>query len=80
MSKKSLYILIILALSLITRFAFFGYPSSTVFDEVHFGKFIGAYCCTHERFFDIHPPHAKLLIAGTAYLAGWRGEVSFYHI
>jgi dolichyl-phosphate-mannose--protein O-mannosyl transferase len=34
-----------------------------VFDEVTFGKFVQAYCCTGERFFDIHPPHGKLLIA-----------------
>ncbi|PIT98511.1 MAG: hypothetical protein COT71_00225 [Candidatus Andersenbacteria bacterium CG10_big_fil_rev_8_21_14_0_10_54_11] len=56
------------------------YPREVVFDEVHFGKFVTAYCCTHERFFDIHPPHAKLLIAATAYLAGYRGGVPFEHI
>lgn len=52
-------------------------PSQVIFDEVHFGKFVTAYCCTHERFFDIHPPHAKLLISGAAYLLGYRGGLDF---
>ena len=55
-------------------------PRSVVFDEVHFGKFITSYCCSGERFFDIHPPHAKLLIAGGAYLGGYRGGFSFQNI
>lgn len=57
-----------------------GHPREVIFDEVHFGKFITAYCCTGERFFDIHPPHAKLLIAGVAWLGGYRGRFSFDHI
>lgn len=48
-----------------------GIPREVIFDEVHFGKFVTAYCCTRERFFDIHPPHGKLLIAGTARLFGY---------
>lgn len=55
-------------------------PNEVVFDEVHFGKFVTAYCCSHQRIFDIHPPHAKLLIAGTAYLFGYRGGFDFDHI
>jgi dolichyl-phosphate-mannose-protein mannosyltransferase len=55
-------------------------PKEVVFDEVHFGKFVTAYCCTHERIFDIHPPHAKLLIAGTAYMGGYRGGIGFESI
>lgn len=55
-------------------------PHSVVLDEVHFGKFATQYCCTHERFFDIHPPHAKLLIAGAAALGGYQGGVDFKHI
>lgn len=51
--------------------------NQVVFDEVHFGKFVSSYCCTHERFFDIHPPVGKLLIAGGAYALGYRGEFSF---
>ncbi|MBI3421301.1 MAG: phospholipid carrier-dependent glycosyltransferase, partial [Candidatus Sungbacteria bacterium] len=40
------------------HFTALDYPRQVVFDEVHFGKFVNAYCCTKERFFDIHPPHA----------------------
>ncbi len=54
-----------------------GAINQVVFDEVHFGKFVSSYCCTHERFFDIHPPVGKLLIAGGAYALGYRGEFLF---
>lgn len=73
-------LLILLLLGTATHFFWLGYPAEVVFDEVHFGKFISAYCCTGERFFDIHPPHAKLLIAGTAKLAGYDGSFSFESI
>lgn len=75
-SQNKKYILIILALSLITRFAFFAYPAETVFDEVHFGKFISGYF-TGEYFFDIHPPLGKLLIAGAAKLTDFNPGFSF---
>ncbi|HBE90739.1 MAG: hypothetical protein A3E37_03065 [Candidatus Andersenbacteria bacterium RIFCSPHIGHO2_12_FULL_46_9] len=79
-SSKTWLVLILLTASVVTHFIWFGYPTQVVFDEVHFGKFVTAYCCTHQRFFDIHPPHAKLLIAGTAYALGYRGGVSFENI
>lgn len=44
------------------------HPDSVVFDEIHFGSYAKAYCCTGEYFFDIHPPHSKLIIAGFARL------------
>lgn len=62
------------------HFGRLGVPRQVVFDEVHFGKFVTAYCCTHERFFDIHPPHGKLLIAGTAKVLGYQGGFDFDHI
>ncbi len=65
--------------SLLTHFLFFGYPNETVFDEVHFGKFISGYF-THEYFFDIHPPLGKLLISGVGYLAGFQPGFSFAEI
>ena len=68
--------MIILALSLFTRFAFFGYPAETVFDEVHFGKFVSGYF-TGEYFFDIHPPLGKLLIADMAKISGFEPGFSF---
>ena len=70
----------LLIVSALTHFIGLGYPREVVFDEVHFGKFVSAYCCTGERFFDIHPPHAKLLIAGAVKLSGYDGNLSFEHI
>ncbi|MFQ5443932.1 MAG: phospholipid carrier-dependent glycosyltransferase [Nitrospinales bacterium] len=55
-------------------------PHSVVFDEVHFGKFVNSYCCTGKRFFDIHPPHAKLLLAASAKLGGYDGAFAFKKI
>jgi dolichyl-phosphate-mannose-protein mannosyltransferase len=77
--QKKLWI-ILLAISAVTSFAWLHYPQQVVFDEVHFGKFITSYCCSGERFFDIHPPHGKLLIAAGAYVGGYRGGESFEHI
>ena len=74
MTKR--YIFIILALSLLTHFVFFSYPAKTVFDEVHFGKFISGYF-TGEYFFDIHPPLGKLLIAGVAKISDFQPGFSF---
>jgi dolichyl-phosphate-mannose-protein mannosyltransferase len=71
---------LLLLASAATHFMWLSYPHQVVFDEVHFGKFVTAYCCTGERFFDIHPPHAKLLIAGTAKLTGFNGGLSFEQI
>jgi dolichyl-phosphate-mannose-protein mannosyltransferase len=71
---------LLLLASAVTHFMWLSYPHQVVFDEVHFGKFATAYCCTGERFFDIHPPHAKLLIAGAAKVAGFRGGLSFERI
>lgn len=73
-------VLIIFALGLLTKITTLWYPPQVIFDEVHFGKFVTAYCCTGERIFDIHPPHGKLLIAAAAYLGGYRGGFDFDHI
>lgn len=77
--RKYLPIIIILTVSLVTHFIFFGHPNETVFDEVHFGKFISGYF-THEYFFDIHPPLGKLLISGMGYLTGFQPGFSFANI
>jgi len=60
----------LLALGALLRLPILSTPNEVVFDEVHFGRFAYAYCCTGERFFDLHPPHAKLLIGGALRLAG----------
>ena len=52
------------------------YPAEAVFDEVHFGKFISAYF-TGEYYFDIHPPLAKLMVAGVAALSGFEPKSAF---
>ena len=79
--NKTIYLATaLLGLSLLLHLVALGYPAQVVFDEVHFGKFVTAYCCSHENFFDIHPPHGKLLIAAAAYLGGYRGNFAFEDI
>lgn len=78
MSNKQL-LFILLAVSVATHFVFFGNPNQTVFDEVHFGKFISGYY-THEYYFDIHPPLGKLIIAGFAEIFSFKPEFSFTQI
>lgn len=72
--------LLILALNLCLHFIGLNHPDTVVFDEVHFGKFVTAYCCKHDRIFDIHPPHPKLLIALAVKIAGYDGKFDFDHI
>jgi len=73
--KRSMAIL--LALGALTHLVGLTTPRQIVFDEVTFGKFVQAYCCTGERFFDIHPPHAKLLIGAAAKLGGLSDTFQF---
>ncbi|MEX0649371.1 MAG: phospholipid carrier-dependent glycosyltransferase [Candidatus Andersenbacteria bacterium] len=80
MNKRLLIAGGILLIALAMRMWGISQPRQVVFDEVHFGKFITAYCCSHERVFDIHPPHAKILIAGAARLLGYTGGFDFDHI
>ena len=68
--------LVLLVLGFVSRFCFLSWPREVVFDEVHFGKFIGAYISGH-YFFDIHPPFGKLLIAAVAYHGGYRTTQPF---
>lgn len=51
-------------------------PRSIVFDELHYGKFVGMYM-KRIFFFDQHPPLGKQLIAAVAYLAGFDGDFKF---
>lgn len=73
------YLWILLLGSALTHFIYFGHPNQTVFDEVHFGKFVSGYY-THEYYFDIHPPLGKLMIAGFAKLFNFKPEFSFAKI
>lgn len=79
MNKSRVLLIILILASIATHFAFFGHPNETVFDEVHFGKFVSAYY-THEYYFDIHPPLGKLMIAGFAKVFNFQPEYSFAQI
>lgn len=68
---------LLLIVSGILHFGFLSTPDSVVYDEVHFGKYSSAYCCTGENIFDVHPPHAKLILAGAARLGGYTGGFDF---
>ncbi|OTF72674.1 hypothetical protein BLA29_001250 [Euroglyphus maynei] len=48
-------------------------PSSIVFDELHYGRFVSLYL-RRTFFFDSQPPLGKQLIALSAYLSGYKGE------
>lgn len=72
----SVAICTLLVLGFATRFYLFGYPNQAVFDEVYFGKFVGAYF-SGQYYFDIHPPFAKLLIATFAKIMGYNPTSSF---
>ena len=74
--KEWLLIAAILLLAIVTRFYHFGQPAQIVFDEVHFAKFTNAYF-KGEYYFDIHPPLAKLLMAGWAKLLNKEPPASF---
>ena len=80
LTLKTRLALVLVALGLLTRLPFLSNPRQVVFDEVHFGKFVTAYAATGQRFFDIHPPHAKLLIAAAVKLAGYHGGQDFLKI
>lgn len=66
-------------LAFFVRFYKISQPSSIVFDEVHFGGFASKYI-NRKFFMDVHPPLAKLLIAGVARMAGFDGKFDFKDI
>ncbi|KAF8931820.1 hypothetical protein BGZ58_007386 [Dissophora ornata] len=69
----------ITALAFVVRLWAIGYPTSVVFDEVHFGGFASKYI--KGRFFmDVHPPLAKMLIALTGWLFGLNPSFDFKEI
>jgi dolichyl-phosphate-mannose--protein O-mannosyl transferase len=74
------YAAIVLALAALTRVVALTSPREVIFDEVTFGKFVNYYCCTGERFFDMHPPHGRMMLAAPAVLAGYDGTFTFEKI
>ncbi|CAG8440221.1 3055_t:CDS:10 [Diversispora eburnea] len=76
----SLIVLAVLTFSaFVTRFWMINHPDQVVFDEVHFGKFASFYL-RREYYFDVHPPLAKLMLAGMGWLLGYDGHFEFDNI
>ena len=73
-------ILALLVIGALTHLPALSHPRQVVFDEVHWGKFVSAYCCTGARVFDVHPPHGKLFLTLGAMLGGYDGTQSFESI
>jgi dolichyl-phosphate-mannose--protein O-mannosyl transferase len=70
-------ILFLTALGMITRVFRIQFPPYVVFDETYFGTFTNWYL-SGTYFTDIHPPLAKLIMAGVANYAGYKGDYDFY--
>ncbi|XP_068974791.1 uncharacterized protein [Bombus flavifrons] len=70
---------ILLVSGIFTRFYRLEEPRSIVFDELHYGKYIGLYM-KRTFFFDSHPPLGKQLISAVAYLADFDGQFKFDRI
>jgi dolichyl-phosphate-mannose-protein mannosyltransferase len=79
LEQRTRLLLILLILSTALHSFKLAEPRQVVFDEVHFGGFVNAYL-EHRLFFDIHPPHAKLLIAGVTAAGGYRGDQPFQEL
>ncbi|XP_015430003.1 PREDICTED: protein O-mannosyltransferase 1 [Dufourea novaeangliae] len=71
--------IILLVTGIVTRLYRLEEPRSIVFDELHYGKYVGLYM-KRTFFFDSHPPLGKQLISGAAYLAGFDGQFKFDRI
>jgi dolichyl-phosphate-mannose-protein mannosyltransferase len=75
--RRSTFVIALLLAGLALHFFRLDQPAAIIFDEVHFGGFANAYCCTGEYIFDVHPPHGKLLAALGMKLGGYDGGQSF---
>nr|XP_012215361.1 PREDICTED: protein O-mannosyltransferase 1 [Linepithema humile] len=70
---------ILLIAGICTRLYRLEEPRSIVFDELHYGKYVGLYM-KRTFFFDSHPPLGKQLVSAAAYLAGFDGQFKFDRI
>ncbi|TMW45071.1 hypothetical protein DOY81_009852 [Sarcophaga bullata] len=74
-----LFAWLLFILGLVTRFYKLSYPRNVVFDELHYGKFIGHYI-RNIFFFDQHPPLGKQIIGAVAQSIGFNGNFSVSRI
>ncbi|KAM3586300.1 Dolichyl-phosphate-mannose--protein mannosyltransferase 4 [Umbelopsis sp. WA50703] len=77
--RDRLSLIAITGLAFALRLIMISYPAEVVFDEVHFGKFLGFYL-NRSYFFDVHPPLAKLTLAAAGKLIGYDGHFDFGNI
>ncbi|CAZ79889.1 unnamed protein product [Tuber melanosporum] len=74
-----IWLFLLTAAGIITRFYKISHPNEVVFDEVHFGKF-ASYYLQRTYFFDVHPPFGKLLFALMGWFVGYDGHFLFDNI
>ena len=77
--KERVLVVLLVAFTAVVRLPGLSWPASVVFDEVHFGGFAAEYI-NGDFFMDVHPPLAKMLYAGVASLAGFKGDFTFDNI
>lgn len=78
-TNNKLYLIIILASSILVHFLFFGHPNQVVFDEVWYGRHVNDYI--NKTFhFDGHPPLGRMTIAGFAKVMDYKPANSFTNI
>ncbi len=80
MKKQWVLGIVLLCVSFSVRLLFLGSPNEVVFDEVHWGKYVTGYASTGKNFFDVHPPHGKLLVTGLLKLTDFDGLQNFEKI
>lgn len=69
-------IFVVFLISAITHLPKLEHPPYVIFDETHFGGFASDYI-RGVCFFDIHPPLAKLMLAGVGKMTGYDGTFNF---
>lgn len=72
LTKENIICCLLTCFSFFIHLFFLGHPSEVVFDEFHFGKFLGYYL-KREFYFDVHPPLGKMLFSFVGYLCGYKG-------
>ncbi|XP_029688613.1 protein O-mannosyl-transferase 2 isoform X2 [Takifugu rubripes] len=68
--------MLVMGLSLSTRFYKITQPPHVCWDETHFGK-MGSYYINRTFFFDVHPPLGKMLIGLAGHMTGYNGTFPF---